>query len=215
MGLSTEKNKRYIALQYVRGMTLQQIIENNLARGEAFCIALADSAAWQNRCFRWFRQLISAIQTLHSLEIMHRDINPRNIIIKRDDTLVLVDLATSKPFNGYTKTMLFSHMFQPPELYWILHGGGDINGLRYGLFYDIYCAGVVTLMAYNLKLYSGEGQIPGTGELLVNNLPYARHQCADSPDNIRDILHVIFEDRTSPEQGITAQAIMDMLNDVN
>jgi tRNA A-37 threonylcarbamoyl transferase component Bud32 len=203
------KHKNYIVMEYVRGMTLGDIIENNIAE-EDYRQILIGLLEWQYLCFRWFQQLISAIQALHSLNIMHRDINPFNILIKKDGTLVLLDLGTSKPFVRLSyNTRIYSHMLRPPEYYWVEQG--LVDKYRYGLFYDVYCAGVVALICYHLKFYREVGRHPNTGEILGNNLEFARYECAELPDNVMLVLLEIFKDRTSAEEGASIDAIATML----
>ena len=45
---------------------------------------------------RYFRQLASALGEIHKLGILHRDLKPGNIMLRRDDSIALIDFGLAK-----------------------------------------------------------------------------------------------------------------------
>jgi serine/threonine protein kinase len=64
-----------------------------------------------------FKQVLDAVQHIHSLGIVHRDIKDENILIGQDGIVTLIDYGSSAyiidgPFNTFFGTKLYS----PPEI---------------------------------------------------------------------------------------------------
>ena len=60
--------------------------------------------AKDNRVIRWVGQVPNALKYIHRLGVVHRDINPRNISLRRPDNgVVIIDFGTVKtPGSGWT-----------------------------------------------------------------------------------------------------------------
>jgi len=70
-----------IMFQFVAGSTLREVIDQG-------------GACQLGEVVRWFRQLASALEHAHSLDIIHRDVKPGNIIITPDkQSTYLVDFG--------------------------------------------------------------------------------------------------------------------------
>lgn len=85
---SGEKNVTVLE-EYVEGITLSQKAEN-------FPLSKPD-------VIKYTIDICSALSVLHSLNIVHRDVKPENIIIKDDGTAVLIDLGISRFVTGTKK----------------------------------------------------------------------------------------------------------------
>jgi serine/threonine protein kinase len=79
-----EDNHLYIVQEYIEGITLAEEIFNNKPIPEA-------------RVTNIVKELLEILNFVHSHNVIHRDISPNNIIIrKQDDRLVLIDFGAVK-----------------------------------------------------------------------------------------------------------------------
>jgi serine/threonine protein kinase len=82
-GISQEFKIHYVVMEYVEGETLRDLLN----RRKKLEIELA--------C-KMMSQLASALSFAHRQNIVHRDVNPSNIVITKNDYIKLVGLALSK-----------------------------------------------------------------------------------------------------------------------
>ena len=87
--VSTEEDALYVLEEFVDGVTLHEKYKN--------------SAPDKNEFKNILISLCDALGILHSLKIIHRDIKPNNVMIRKDSTLCLVDLSIAKIINENEK----------------------------------------------------------------------------------------------------------------
>ena len=79
-----------LAMEYVDGDTLEDVVARNVARsrlaGRGALPGLELQRAWY-----YFQQLLGALAATHALGIVHRDVKPSNIMIRRDGIVKLTD----------------------------------------------------------------------------------------------------------------------------
>ena len=124
-----EAGQSFIAMEYIPGQTLAQIVE-------------ADGTLPEAQALHYIRQIASALSTVHQSGWLHRDIKPENAI-RRADThaVMLIDFGIARDFTAGTKqthTNLLSPGYAPIEQY--LHDGKctpatDIYAIAATLYY--------------------------------------------------------------------------------
>jgi serine/threonine protein kinase len=105
-----ENGTSYIVLEYVEGSDLDDWLRV-LARPPS-----------QEEIDRLAIPLLDALETVHTAQILHRDIQPRNIRIRsRDGTPVFLDFGLSRPIEpleaGQTSAVAVAHGYAPAESY--------------------------------------------------------------------------------------------------
>jgi len=108
----------HLVLEYLNGQNLMEA-SPRISYAESQVINIAS-------------QLLSALSYIHTGGVVHRDVNPKNIILCTDGTVKLIDFGTAKDINGVTKspgkhdpfTKIANKGFDIPEVF----TGGDTDG---------------------------------------------------------------------------------------
>ncbi|MEM9383928.1 MAG: serine/threonine-protein kinase [Pseudomonadota bacterium] len=94
----------YMVMEYIDGDSLESMIESMESSGTKLS---------EERLRQLILQLGAAVQFMHDSHLLHRDITPSNVIIRRsDDTPVLIDFGSAKHEAGVTQAFLVDA--QPP-----------------------------------------------------------------------------------------------------
>ncbi|WP_293135207.1 serine/threonine protein kinase [Microcoleus sp. bin38.metabat.b11b12b14.051] len=103
-----EAGQSFIAMDYIPGKTLAQIVETGQPLPEA-------------QALHYIRQIASAVSKVHDSGLLHGDIKPANIIRRADSHLVmLIDFGVARDFSAGTKqahTNLLCPGYAPIEQY--------------------------------------------------------------------------------------------------
>lgn len=121
-----EKNKMYIVLEYIGGGSVQDLLE--VAPNSRLPVPQAQN---------YFRQLVDAIEYLHKMKIIHRDVKPGNLLITLDGQVKLTDFGVAQWADKTDTSSITqgSPAFQPPEV-------ASGKQLCSGFEGDIWAAGV-------------------------------------------------------------------------
>lgn len=139
----TERNTRFLVMDFVEGRDLADIIQQGI---------IAPTQATQ-----WMIEIGEAVAYLHSQTppIIHRDIKPTNIKIRPDNRAVLVDFGIAKEYNPQKQTARIakgiSTGFSPPEQY---GGGTNTYSDVYALMATLYCMVTQTVPPEALDMVS-------------------------------------------------------------
>jgi eukaryotic-like serine/threonine-protein kinase len=129
----------YIAMQYVEGPTLKELIERGLAPAEAVAL---------------IRQVLEAARFAHRHGIVHRDLKPQNVIVDADGKAVVTDFGIARAgVSEITQTgsvMGTPHYLSPEQAQ-----GFEVTSVS-----DLYAVGVILYEALT-------GSVPFEGESAV------------------------------------------------
>ena len=116
-----ENNTAYFVMEYVEGQNLQEYVKQNYGR-----------ISWGD-ILRLMLPVMDALSLMHEKGIIHRDVTPDNIYIKKDGTVKLLDFGAARHSLGNVSRSLdvvLKHGFAPKEQY---HRHG-----RQGFYTDVY-----------------------------------------------------------------------------
>ncbi|BAU14842.1 putative serine/threonine kinase [Leptolyngbya sp. NIES-3755] len=98
----------YMVMDYIPGPTLAQVVFPNSPLPEATAIA-------------YIHQIAAALNAVHHLGLLHRDVKPQNLILRQGtDQVILIDFGTAREFSPgltQTHTSMFSEGYAPIEQY--------------------------------------------------------------------------------------------------
>ena len=94
---------QYLVMDFIDGQDLQEKLDKQ------------GGPLLENDVLNWFNQIIDALNYLHTQKkpIIHRDIKPKNIIIRPDNTAFLVDFGIAKEHDPGLDTTVGAQAFTP------------------------------------------------------------------------------------------------------
>jgi len=105
----TDNRLPYIAMQYIDGKSLQDVITAAEIRRQPFPANYALSLT---------ATIANALEVAHQARIVHRDIKPSNVLLRQDGTPVLVDLGIAAVEGGakltHTGTLIGTPHYMSP-----------------------------------------------------------------------------------------------------
>ncbi len=143
----------FIAMEYVSGWTLAKVLDDVKRTGAMFSVAGA---------LELFEGILKGLEAIHGakdpggqgLGLVHRDLSPRNVIVRDDGHVKLIDLGLgkSKLQDWHTRTGLVmgSPGYMAPE---------QVFGRASDHATDLYCAGVILFELLTLEPWIPKGPV--------------------------------------------------------
>ena len=152
-----ENNTAYYAMEYIDGESLNAKVKREGALAEDMAV-------------KHIRDVASALDYIHKRNIMHLDVKPANVMLrKEDDSAILIDFGLSKQYDAAgdqtsSTPVGISHGYAPIEQY---QSGGVST---FSPVTDIYSLGATLLFAVTGRVPAEAATIgeEGVGEMPVN-----------------------------------------------
>ena len=102
-----ENGTAYLAMEYIRGISLDDYLQNQ-------DVPFSFQQAW-----KMLRPVAEALEKIHKTGIIHRDLNPGNLMMEENGTIKIIDFGSARPYLETEKTMtiLIKKGYAPPEQY--------------------------------------------------------------------------------------------------
>ena len=102
----SENNTGYIIMNFVEGVSLKEYVIN--CGGRLSC----------EKVLEMMKPLIDTLGKIHRTGLIHRDINPDNIMITSDEKPVLIDFGAAREYDtDKSMSVVLTQGFAPPEQY--------------------------------------------------------------------------------------------------
>lgn len=159
----------YFAMDFVEGESLSSLLGRRRGLSAA---SFADIA----------QRLIDAVAALHTADVLHGDIKPANIILRKDKSLVLIDFGSAERLSDldYSEAVV-TPGFSAPERYSV---GGDV-----GVWSDVYSCAATLGAAMAGMVPPGAADVSTTSGELEAFLDSARSRMPDRPQWHSGIQH--------------------------
>ena len=102
-----ENGTAYLVMEFVRGISLDRYLEG-------LDVPPSFRQAWE-----MLKPAAEALGKVHRKGIIHRDLNPSNLMLQEDGTIKILDFGAARPYLETEKTMtvLVKRGYAPPEQY--------------------------------------------------------------------------------------------------
>jgi serine/threonine protein kinase/tetratricopeptide (TPR) repeat protein len=124
--MAGDEARCYLAMEYVEGRTLRELLQDLGVVPEALVRAIA-------------RQAVAGLAAIHAAGIVHRDVKPENVLITRDDRVRIMDLGVARVLDA-TQVLTQEGQFAGSIHY---AAPEQFQGSAVGPGADLYALGVV------------------------------------------------------------------------
>lgn len=194
-GVGHEGNYRYIVQEYVEGITVKELINQNGHLDWKVAVPIVI-------------QVGMALENAHQNGIVHRDIKPQNILISRDRIAKITDFGIARASTNSTITMTSGgamgsvHYFSPEQA-----RGGNVGPAS-----DIYSVGVMLFeMVTGRVPFDGDSNVAIAVKHLQENVPKASSFVPGIPSGLDAIINKCMQKK--PEKRY--KTMMEMVTELD
>jgi serine/threonine protein kinase len=193
----SDSESYYMVMELVEGPTLKETLFRLNEQGEL--MPLKES-------LRIVREAASALAYAHSQSMIHRDVKPANLMLDRDNRIVLTDFGIAKIVTGVQFTasggMVGTPAYMAPE-----QGLGEAGDERS----DLYSLGVILFQLTTGKLpYDAETPLAVILKHLNEPIPSARRLNPDLPESIDKIINRLMAKDPDDRYQTATELITDL-----
>jgi serine/threonine protein kinase len=160
------------------------LIMDYINSGSLFGLIKKDKVLSEKRAFKYFIQVASAVNFLHTNNLVHRDLKPENILLDDNDNVKLcdfgwcVDISTS----GNRVTFCGTYEYMAPEI---------IKEMPYDFSIDVWSLGILLYeMTHGYSPFRANGdQSDDYLEIFKNIIKYKFRIEKQLSTNCQDIIH--------------------------
>jgi eukaryotic-like serine/threonine-protein kinase len=183
----THDGREFLAMEYFPRGDLKARLQRGLLEQDAL---------------RYLEQIARALQVVHDAGILHRDLKPPNLMMRDNDTLVLIDFGLAVPVDGSSRStrtgvLRGSPYYMSPEQAL----GEELDGRT-----DLYSLGIIFYeMLMGRKPYSGNSPMDVLQQHVTGPVPQLPHSLAHLQALMEGLLAKSREDRfASAAQALEA-----------
>lgn len=161
----------YLVMPYVEGGTLREYL---LKRKR---LTLTEAASFTD-------QIASALQHAHDHGVVHRDVKPSNILLRRDGFAYLVDFGLAKAMLGAESLTSAGAMVGTPE-YMAPEQSNGVNDYRS----DIYSLGIILYQMLTGRVpFMAESPVAISLKHIQNEPPLPRNFNSEIPASVEEVI---------------------------
>ena len=173
--LGHENNTPFIAMEYIEGGSLDQLIEQQQALPLSVKLG-------------YIMRVCDALSYAHSHNVIHRDVKPANIMVAKEGVVKVVDFGIARLTDmslTQPNMMIGSRAYMSPQLY---------KGERADARADIWAVGVTLyeLIAYR-RPFGGDSEAELMFHILSDAAPALQSVAPDCPDELASIIGKMLE----------------------
>lgn len=154
---ASERTIAYLAMEYVPGRTLRDLLNEKGRLTPRLALAMMDP-------------VIEGLGAAHEAGLVHRDVKPENVLLARNGGIKIADFGLARAVSTATSTgtLVGTAAYLPPEL--VTGGAADARS-------DIYSAGIVLFELVT-------GRQPFTGEVPIQVAFQHAHSSVPAPSSL-------------------------------
>ena len=197
----SENNTHYYVMEYVDGGSLDAYIRSKGRLSECETLSLA-------------RQIGSALAFMHKNKMLHLDLKPKNIMLRADGTLCLIDFGLSKQYEADGEPESSTTIGLGTPGYAPLEQGDSDDRKTFAPTLDIYACGATLFKMLTGKTPPRSSDIFNEGfpadellslEISEETISAIRHAMSprkgDRPQTVEEFLKELVEDRDDIDVG--------------
>jgi LIM domain kinase 1 len=173
IGVLYKDKKLHLLTEYISGGTLKELVHDT-----------TNSLSWEKR-LNLAKDISSGMTYLHSMDIIHRDLNSQNCLVKHDDTVVVADFGLARIISSNRKitngkkrdrreryTVVGNPYWMAPEM---------MKGKKYDEKVDIFSFGIILCEIIG-RVQADPDYLPRNSDFGLNKVVFKEKFCSSCPE---------------------------------